>query len=175
VLELPLIDIILICFLFGFVAVGFWLGLIHMVGSLVGFVAGVFLAGRYYEVVSSWIIGVWPSANENIVRVLVFFALFTIITRLVGLLVGLLEGIFRVISIIPFVKTFNRLLGAAVGLVEGVLVMGLLIYFSSRFPFGSAYELALQNSLFARVLFKIGSLLSPLLPEALRLIQPVIS
>ena len=96
-------------------------------------------------------------------------------TRAVGLIISLIDKIFKVTAIIPFVKTFNRLLGALVGLLEGLAVVGLLIFFASRFPMGTTFELVLRNSYFAEPLYFFGKILASLLPKALRLIQPVIS
>jgi membrane protein required for colicin V production len=172
--ALSLIDLILASFLFGFVLVGFWLGLIHMVGAVIGVIAGALVAGHLYQPVAGWLLGLGAS-NENLMRVVAFLALFLLTTRLVGLIFSIVNKVFKIIAIIPFLKTFNRLLGAVLGLIEGLLIMGLVVYFASRFPFGPAFELALRSSWLAKLLFTVGKVLAPLLPEAVRMMQPVIT
>jgi uncharacterized membrane protein required for colicin V production len=106
-------------------------------------------------------------------NLLAFFGLFILVNRLVGFLFYIIEKIFGLIAILPFLKTFNRLLGAALGLVEGTLVIGLAIYFAGRFPFSSWFETMLTGSLLARPFNTVGSVLAPLLPDAVRALRTI--
>ena len=171
--SIPLLDITLAIFVLVFVSIGFWFGLIHMVGSVVGLVGGILLAGYYYQQLASFLIQ-YIHLSPNLIRIISFFLILTIVTRIVGFLVNVIDKIFKITTIIPFVKTFNRLLGATVGLLEGLVVVGLMVFFASRFPMGAAFELALRSSYFAKILYFFGKILAPLLPKALQLIQPVI-
>ena len=144
-----------------------------MVGSLVGFVVGAFIAGRLYEQVGDVLIR-FIGGNQNLADIIAFFVLFLLITRLVGVLFSLLEKIFDVVSFLPFLKTFNRLLGALFGLIEGTLVLGLAVYFSGRFPFFEGFGPMLDESILADALNLVGLAVSPLLPQAIQMLHSVL-
>jgi len=168
-----IVDIVLLVVLASFILSGFWFGIIHMVGSLVGVLVGAWAAGHYYETLTPWI-SPWVGGNLNLARIIGFFILFVIVNRLFGVIVFIAEKIFKVIAVIPFLKTFNRLLGAAFGLIEGTLVLGLAVYFASRFPFTAAFEMSMRTSELAKALYNVGLILAPLLPQAVRAIQSVL-
>lgn len=170
---MTVIDVTLLVFLGAFVLAGFWFGLIHMIGALLGIFLGAFLASRFYEPLAQWLFGINP-VNINILRIVAFVFIAFVVTRLVGFAVHIADKAFKVISVIPFMKTFNRLLGAALGLVEGALLLGLIVYFSSRFPISAPFELLLRDSQIARVFNLAGTLMSPFLPHALRVVQSVL-
>src|SRR3990172_612827 len=148
------VDIVLLAILASFILSGFWFGIIHMVGSLVGVLIGAWAAGHYYDVLASGA-APWIGGNLNLARVIAFIVIFIAVNRLCGFFIYIAEKIFRIIAVIPFLMTFNRLLGAAFGLIEGTLVLGLVVYFSSRFPFTAAFELALRGSEMAKALYNI--------------------
>jgi len=167
------VDVLILVILAGFILAGFWFGLIHMVGAIIGLFLGVFLAGRYYAALAA-LIAPFFGGNGNLASTLAFIFLFLLITKVCGLLLHLVDKIFKIVAIIPFTKTINRLLGAAFGLVEGTLALGIAVYFVSRFPWSAAAGFALRDSQLAGPLHVIGRLLSPLLPEAVRLLQSVL-
>ncbi|OGL77720.1 hypothetical protein A3F28_01990 [Candidatus Uhrbacteria bacterium RIFCSPHIGHO2_12_FULL_57_11] len=165
-------DIIILILLGGFVLFGLWFGFIHTIGSLLGTIAGAFLAGRIYEPVALWVNGV-VGGSLNVERVIAFLLIFIVINRLVGFAFVIVEQIFKFISVLPFLKTIDRLLGAGLGLLEGVLVLGLTLYVSTRFPFDLALKL-LDSSQIARTLLRASQLLIPLLPQALKVIRETV-
>jgi len=170
---MSVIDITILVLLGGFILAGFWFGLIHMVGSLVGLFVGVAVAGHYYGGIAAWL-APYFGGNLNLTSTIAFLFLFLLTEKLCGLLLQLVDKVFKIVAIIPFTKTLNRLLGAAFGLLEGTLFLGVAVYFISRFPINAAFELLLQNSPMIRPLAVIGSLFSPLLPEAVRVLRSVI-
>lgn len=164
------VDISLLVALGGFVLYGFWFGIIHMVGALVGVVAGALAAGRLYAPVANWVAPM-VGDNANLAKIIGFVIVFILVNKLVGLAFWVIEKIFKFIAIIPFLKTFNRLLGAALGLLEGTLVLGLTVYFASRFPVSTGFDTLLADSTVAHALLPVGSILAPLLPLAVRAAQ----
>lgn len=166
-------DFILLIILGGFVAYGFWFGLIHTFGVLVGTIVGAFLAARWYDDAASWL-GFLFGGHQNLAKVICFLFLFIIINRLVGLLFWLIDKVFSILTVIPFLKTINRLLGAAFGFLEGVLVLGLTLYVASRFPLNQWFNDAFANSKVAHYLITTANILKPLLPEILKQIKTVI-
>lgn len=161
------VDISLLVALGGFVLYGFWFGIIHMVGAVVGIVGGALAAGRLYAPVAGWITPL-IGGNANLAKIVAFAVVFILVNKLVGIAFWMIEKAFKVIAVIPFLKTFNRLLGAALGLLEGTLVLGLTVYFASRFPVSAAFDIPFQESAVANALLPVGSILAPLLPLAIR-------
>ncbi|MFC1638972.1 CvpA family protein [Patescibacteria group bacterium] len=170
---MTVIDIVLLIMLGGFTLAGLWFGVIHMIGSLIGLVIAVIVSGKLYAYVAL-VVAPIVGGNINVAKVLAFFGMFLIITRGIGLLVHLLEKAFKFAAIIPFLKTFEKLLGAALGLLEGTLFLGLLVYFTARFPISATFEDMLVESWMARGLNVVGSALAPLLPDAVQALRSVL-
>lgn len=164
---MPTVDLILLIILFGFVLYGFWFGLIHALGGLVGVVVASILATRFYEPLSEWALLVF-GGSTNLVRMVTFIITFFLITRLVGFAFFIAERIFKFISIIPFLKSINRLLGAILGLAEGIFLVGGILFVMAVVPFGPRVEQALQYSNVARYLVNTYRVMTPLLPRELR-------
>ncbi len=169
---MTIIDVSLLIALGGFVLAGLWFGVIHMIGSVVGLVLGAFLAGRFYGQVADFISPL-TGGSVNLAKIIAFFAVFILVSKLVGIVFHVIERIFKFVAIIPFLKTFNRLLGAALGLIEGTLALGLSVYFAGKFPISSAFGALLGDSQVARALNAVGKLLAPLLPKAVQAIRSI--
>lgn len=171
---MPIIDVILIVILSGFVFYGLFFGLIRTLGAFVGVFAGALLASRLYIPVSAWLEGFFFGYN-NLGKVLVFLILFTLINRLVGLAFYLLDKSFKLISIIPFIKSFNRLGGAILGFFTGSFTIGLVLYVISRYVLLDFWlGKWLTASDLAPFFLKFANLLLPLLPEILRKLKNLI-
>jgi len=165
-------DLILLLILFGFVWFGFWFGLIHTLGGIFGIILGAILASRWYEPIAQKLLFLF-GGNENLAKVVCFIVLFIIIWRLVGFLVSIINRIFNLLTFIPFLKTINRLAGALFGFLEGALILGLILFFLSKFPIGGLGQL-IENSALAQFLIKIAKILWPLLPIGLKEIKSLI-
>lgn len=164
------IDIVLLILLGGFILFGFWFGVIHTLGALVGTIAGAYIASHYFSLVAIFIqdkIG----GNLPVLKIITFILIFTVVNRLVGLLFYLAEKVFNVLAIIPFLKTINRLAGAVLGFIEGALVIGLILHVAGAIPLSSWFAgRVLEPSSVARYLLGVARVLAPLLPEALRIL-----
>lgn len=163
-------DLALIIIIAGFGLFGLWFGLIHTLGSLVGTIAGVYLASRYYEGAADWLISA-TGWGANFSKTLIFIIAFFIINRLVGLVFWILDKVLGLITRLPFINSINRLLGLAFGLLEGALVLGICFYFISKFPFGDSLIGWMGTSKIVPTLLKFASILWPLIPEAVKMIQ----
>jgi uncharacterized membrane protein required for colicin V production len=166
-------DMILILAIAGFAFTGFWFGLIHMIGSLVGIVAASIISGKYFEFIAeklSFLFG----GNENLGRVITFIVIFVLVTRLVGAIFWLINKLFDLISIIPFLKTFNRIGGALLGLVEGVVLTSLSLFLLVRYPLGTSVNNALANSRVVDYLLDVANQVAPLLPDVVEQAKAVI-
>jgi len=169
---MSLFDLILLLIIFGFIWFGFWFGLISTVGGLIGLVLGIILASRWYGILALKLIPL--GLSQNLAKIAAFLILFIAIRLVVGLIFKFLDKIFNFISIIPFLKTINRLAGAILGLIEGGLIVGLILFFSTKFPLGQGWSKILTESKFAASLIKFAKILLPLIPAAIKQIQSVI-
>jgi len=164
------LDLILIIILFFFVATGFRFGLIHTFGALLGTVVGVLVAGKYFETGAEVLRGV-AFGNKNLAKVLAFIIIFILISRIIGLVFWIIDKIFKVLAVIPFLRSINRLAGAVLGFLEGAVVLGIALIFIDKFPFSGNIIPAIGASSVAQWLLGYGKVLTPLLPEAVKLIE----
>lgn len=170
---MQLIDVILLIIIMGFSLAGLWFGLIHTVGSLFGTVFGVYLASRYYEIMATWLVGV-TGWEGNGPRVLTFVLAFFIINRLVGLLFWFLEKIFSILTRLPFIRSLDRFLGLLLGFFEGFITVGIIIFFIERYPLAQGIMQHIANSTIAPYASRSASIIWPLLPEAMRIIESTV-
>ena len=170
---MSLVDIIFLIIIGGFAMFGFWFGLIHTLGSLLGTVIGAYLASRYYEPMAGWLTGV-TGWEGNLPKVLMFIIAFVIINRLVGFAFWIVDKFAGIITHLPFIKGINRFLGLLVGAFEGVLTLGLIVYFIERFPLSDKLMEKMAESVVAPILSSIANILVPLLPEALKMLKSTV-
>ncbi len=165
-----LLDIIILVTIALFALGGFWFGLFHTIGSLVGTVVGAFVASRYYEGAAQWLIAT-TGWGANVSRVVMFIALFVIITRGIGAAFWLVGKVGSVVVPVPFKSALNRLLGMIAGGAEGLVSVGLVLYFIDRFPVGEGVMRAIEVSVFAPTAIATASILVPLFPQALKALE----
>jgi len=161
-------DVALLVILAGFVFYGLFFGLIRTLGSLIGWLAGLWLTFVFYLTVFDWVKNLF-FGHELAGKVITFIVLFTLINRLIGFIFVLLDRTFDLISIIPFLKTINRLAGAALGFIEGGLVLGLALLFISE----TAFSGWLAASKVAPFLIGFAKAIMPLLPGLLERVKGV--
>ena len=171
---MPIIDVVLLIILSGFVFYGLFFGLIRTVGTFLGMIIGAVLASRLYLPVAEWLDSFF-FGYHNLGKVVVFLILFSLINRLTGFAFYLLDKTFNLISIIPFLKTINRLGGAVLGFLTGSLSIGLILYVASKYSIlESFFGKWLVDSQFSHFFIKFADFLLPLLPEMLKKIQGLI-
>lgn len=163
-------DLALLIIIAGFGLFGLWFGLVHTLGSLVGTVAGAYLAAIYYEPVANWLMNT-TGWGENFSKVLIFIIVFFLINRLVGLVFWIVDKILSFFTRLPFISSIDRVFGMAFGVLEGAIVLGLIFYFIGKFPVGVNFMSWIVESKIVPHLIKIASVLLPLLPMALKTIQ----
>ncbi|MFA6533638.1 MAG: CvpA family protein [Patescibacteria group bacterium] len=159
-------DLALLIILGLFALLGLISGFIQALGTLLGVLLGAFVAGHYYQLAAGWGSFLWGDGNWG--RLISFFLILIIVSRLVGLLFYLVNRIFEIISIIPFLKTINRLVGLVFGLLEGLCVVSLTVYFLSQYPVSAWLTAQMATSAVAPWLLLGVKILLPLLPGALK-------
>ncbi len=164
---MTILDFILLVILFFFTFSGFWFGLIHTLGALVGTIAGVLVAGNYFEQGAGYLAPLMMG-NDNLAKIIAFLLICLIVNRLVGVVFWVIDRIFKVLAVIPFLKTINRLAGAILGFLEGGLILGVVLTLIGKFPFAGFIIPAVETSDVAKWLISIGKVLVPLLPELVR-------
>lgn len=172
-MPISIMDMILILVIAGFAFTGFWFGLIHMTGSLVGITIAAIVSGRYFEFVAeklSFLFG----GNENLGRVITFILIFVLVTRFVGVIFWLINKLFHLISIIPGLKTFNRIGGAILGLIEGIVLVSLSLFMLVRYPLSDTFTAMLANSGVVEYLLNVANKVAPLLPDVVEQAKSVI-
>lgn len=169
------IDYILLAILAYSTLWGFRKGLIRAVGGMVGMVAAIVLASRFFQPVAEWsapIVGF--QNNMNLVRMVSFVVLLVGVNYVVSILVALIEKVYSSIAVLPFMKLGNRLLGAVLGLIQASIMIGLVLYFAARFPFGSIVQSFFEGSKVAPIVLQISGIIQPLLPDAIKQIKSLI-
>ncbi len=167
-------DIILFLILFGFVWCGFWFGLIHTIGSILGVIIGTWVGGLYYEKLAELAAPIF-FGNANLGKVACFLVIFLIVCKAVGFIFYLLDKVFKFISVVPFLKSINRLVGAILGFLEGIIVLGLIFYFYSKYPFWGFLNNLIVDSQVVPYFLKFAKILLPLLPEMLKQIETILN
>lgn len=166
---MPVFDIVLLVLFFGFVFVGFWLGLIHTVGALIGMVVGLVVASNFYDDISPFLQFLF--VKQSIANFVSFVVVFLVVSRLIGFIFFRIEKAFRIITFLPLVGAVNRLGGALLGFVEGAFVLGTVLMIASSFALPDSFLNMINNSAFAQLLIKIAKILTPLISESLRTVQ----
>ena len=164
---MPIFDLILLIILAGFVFYGLFFGLIKTLGSLLGFVLGIWFTFIFYLTVFSWVKNLF-FGYDSAGKIIVFIVLFTLINRLVCFIFALINNAFDLLSIIPFLKTINGLAGAILGFVLGGFILGLILMVVSRYIGNiSWFGNILAESKVAPFFIKFINTLVPLLPGLL--------
>lgn len=161
------LDIILLLIIASFILSGFRFGLIVTLGSLLGTVIGAIIAGMYFDEGALILQDLFIS-NANLANVISFIVIFTVTSRLTGLVFWIIDKMFKIVTIIPFLSSINRLAGACLGLVEGVVVIGIALLFIDKFPFSDTVIPAVEGSQIAQYIMSYTHWLTPLLPEAVK-------
>lgn len=167
---MSLFDIILLIIIAGFGMFGFWFGLIHTLGSLLGTVFGAYLAARFYEPMADWLMNI-TGWTGNYTKVLMFVIAFIIINRLVGFVFWIIDKTTGLITRLPFISGINRFLGLLLGLAEGLITLGLIFYFIERVPLSDYFMQWMANSVVVPYTTAVAAVLLPLLPEALKMLK----
>lgn len=166
-------DVLLYVLLLGFTLFGWWFGVIHAVGALIGTIAGAFAAAHYNDQIAAWLVDSF-SVPGAMAHVLMFFTVFFVVDRLVGLVFWVIDRSIDFARFVPFIKSLNRFLGACFGFVEGTMVLGLGLAYLTVLPYGQGMREYFTDSSVAPWLIDSARVLYPLLPEAWEKVRHVL-
>ena len=119
------LDIVIIVYLVLSVLGGLMQGLIRTVLGLAGLILGIYLAGRYYVTLGSWL----PIANESIANVVAFAIILVGIIILAGIIAFFVRRVLRLVML----GWVDKLLGAVFGLILGGLMCGAVLALLTHF------------------------------------------
>ena len=112
---------------------GFFWGLIRQVIAIFGLVAGIFIAGKFYEPVSEFLHGKDGGglvADANWSRIIAFVG----IVILVSLALGVVGSVLRVVTKVLFLGWLDHLLGAALGFLMSITLIMPMLVVATVFP-----------------------------------------
>lgn len=153
-----------------YIIAGFISGFIQSLGSLFGTFLGIFISSRFYIQLGEFIA---PMFGNNVIagQVFAFIIIFVVTSRVVGLAAHI---VYKTVSILPFSKIINRMLGALLGLVEGSLFLGAVFLVYTKLGLAPQAATIIADSKMVLFFLKIGRLIEPLFPLALRQLESII-
>lgn len=166
-MTVSLFDIVLLVVATGFVLFGIRFGFIHTVGSLVGVVAGAFVATHYGAPLAAWFARLTNFDIQQLGKWVVFLIIFFVVGRLVGFLFWLVDKSLNVLLRLPFLNSINHLLGGILGFFEGSFIIGLSLFYGKQLPVAQIVKLISESKL-AEYFISISKVLLPLVPEAVK-------
>jgi membrane protein required for colicin V production len=108
---------------------GFVFELITVIGLILGYIISI----TYLDLLSGFILSVFPSFPEAVVKLVSFFSLFVGTNLLLRLLANFLTKTIK----IAMLGWLNRLMGGILGLLKGVVIMGIIVLILNLIPFAS--------------------------------------
>ncbi len=160
------VDVVLLVIIGAFVLFGLFFGFLHTLGSLIGSIVALFLADRLIDPALhsfGFIFGGGSAA-----KVVLFFILFLLISRAVGLVLWLVGRLWGVVSWIPFAKSIDRLVGGLFGLLEGIVVVGFVLFYAMQILPPTTLRSVLETSMMAKYLLAVAGGLQVFLPASVR-------
>jgi membrane protein required for colicin V production len=109
---------------------GAYWGLIRQVLAIGGLIAGIALAGRYYQTVADVLAGITPATAPNLLNLIAFVLIMT----LVSLAVSVIATLLRLFIGLLFLGWLDHLLGAVLGFVQASWVVAALLSAIVAFP-----------------------------------------
>lgn len=163
---MTILDIVVILALAVFFFKGFSLGLVRAVGTFIGLIVGLWLAGRYYDAMGGWLVG-W-GLPEAFSAAAGYIATFIAAVWAVSLLVWMADRVFKFLAIIPGMKLANNVLGGVLLLIVGTIIVGVVLYVAGKFSApGSSTKQALEKARVAPLVTAAAWVAAPLIPTAI--------
>ena len=121
-MEITPLDVAMAFIILFFVSLGTYRGLFREILSLIGFVAGIYLAAYYYAPLAKWALQWFPSFPA-LVNIFSFFFILAIVV----FAMGVLGVVFRKLLVIGELNVVDRMLGGAFGLLKAFLINAFIV------------------------------------------------
>lgn len=164
---MPPFNLLLGILVLGFTFAGFLFGTIHTIGSLIGLVFGLLVAGNLSDDLAP-AFRFFFGGDESTAQLVIFIILFLAVTRLIGYVIHVVDKSAKFLRFIPFVTTIDRLVGAALGFVEAVLILGTILLVASHFSLPPYFANGIADSELAKFLMWGARVVAPLVPGDLK-------
>lgn len=162
-----IVDWIILSWLIISLLIGFKMGFVYRLGTLVGLIIALIVAGQYYLFIGGFFGG----------TSLAYISAFTLIAAAISIAAGfalvLVNRVMDIVQWIPFIGGIDRLLGGLLSVVVHAVFLGMVLFLMSRYELHPVLTQSLAESPFATVLLWIGKVASALLPEALRNLKQI--
>ena len=168
-MSIQTLNLILAACVILFLVNGFFQGVIHMIGSLLGLIIGVGVASRTDTVAGAWL-HTQTGWNQSVCVIVAFVVILMVFTRVFGIVLHVLEKAFNFMKI-PLIGLANRVAGGILGFFEGVFVVGATLIIVKTLPF--PIVATLSGSTLAGSLMSAASLLMPLLPKSIQMLYKI--
>lgn len=162
------LDFILLGIILLFGVLGFRRGFLQTLGGIIGIIIASIVASRFYLVLGNLFGG------SNFAKVIAFIIIFALVIKIISLFFWAMGKVFRLIAVIPFLQSFEHALGAVLGVAEGILVLSVVVFFFSKYPFNDWLMIQMKHSFMSNVLLTISYIFMPLFPEAVNKIKGII-
>ena len=171
---MPIFDLILVLFLGGFIFYGFYIGFLRMLLNLFSSILSIIISVHIYLKVYT-LIPFIGFGSEGLGKTLAFILILAILNYLLSFVFKILAKLLKIISSLPIISSLNRILGGILGLLQGLFLLGMIIFVMSRYAITNDFlNTVVSSSDVAPVFMKSIAWLSPLVPQALRLLESVI-
>lgn len=162
---MTILDWVIIIIIIAFAIGGFLAGFIYEIGSFIGIIAGVWLAGIFSPLLAESIGG-----GASWAQVAWFIIVFILISKLISAVFWVINRVFRLVAIIPGLKFFNRVGGAIFGILEGAFYLGIVAYVIKVSGVSELIYDWINDAVLSWPLLAFGKLLSPLIPDVLKVL-----
>ncbi|OGH63344.1 MAG: hypothetical protein A2848_00840 [Candidatus Magasanikbacteria bacterium RIFCSPHIGHO2_01_FULL_50_8] len=161
------LDIILVLYMLVHTLSGLKRGLIHVFGSLVGLIAGAYVALNYSADLATWFSGVSGFDIQQLGKWVTFLIIFVVVSQIVGFAFWIAERAIGFLVHLPFISSINHLLGGVLAFFEGAFIVGLALYYAKYIPVPQLAS-AISKSQLAPWFIKISQIFLPLIPDAIQ-------
>jgi uncharacterized membrane protein required for colicin V production len=156
---MTLIDFIII-FMFAFTtAIGFFFGLVSVIGAIATIVISIIVAGLGFNELAP-ILQPYTFNNLDLARVGAFIIIYWFSSLFLSLIVKIANKVFN----LPVLKTVNRLLGSFVSLVGSILIVSVFFYLIKTYAWSEPVQEFIASSRIAVNLTTIGEFVSWVIP-----------
>ncbi len=162
------LDFILLSLILAGAILGLRRGFILSAGKIVAMLIGIVVAGKYFLLAGQMF------GATNMANFFAFLVIYFIVSKLIGIFFWLLGKILQIVMLLPFLHTINKFMGFVLGLVESIMILSVLTFFYSRFPFNPWVLGQARDSILCSIFLKISKIVMPLLPDVLATLKSLI-
>lgn len=161
------LDIILVLYMLVHTLSGLKRGLIHVFGSLIGLIAGAYIALNFSDEIAVWFVGVTGFDIQQLGKWVTFLIIFVVVSQLVGFVFWIVERAIGFLVRLPGINSINHILGGVLAFFEGAFIVGLALYYAKYIPVPQIVS-AIKSSELAAWFIKISQIFLPLIPDAIQ-------